>query len=742
MPRRNFLLGQGERLTLGVSVPKGGGTKNEPYDLDTAKTRLGKDATSLAESLEGLPPLACPGGETVAIITMHPRYVAKSDFPTELLREAGLRPVGSRAREIHPEEWGILEPPATAQTEQLFVAGALKNFEELPHRIRNWQANDPAAKHLSHIEAISPFSAADKVKVAAGDSPSILLEVVLHNAGEEAIIDAFQNYASALSATAMNTRARWVGGLTFLPVLAEVSRVEDLAAFSFVRVARTMPTLRPLVPGLIRAAGQNPPFDIGRTDLPDGAPKAVVFDGGIPAGIELSPLVDLIEPPGIGPSHPDLERHGLAVTSALLYGPLDRSDGVAFCSIDHVRVLDETLSGGGLQYVDVLDRITRHLDAKGDDYQFANISLGPNLPVEDDDVTAWTAVLDQYFAGGKTLATVAAGNNGDLDSGMGLNRIQPPADGVNVLSVGATSSRGRRWARADYSCVGPGRNPGIVKPDGVIFGGSDSDQFAVLGGRSKLVLEWTQGTSFAAPLALRSAVGVWTILGATLGPLAIRSLLVHRADRGGYESTEVGWGLLDTDIQRLITCDDHEVITIYQGTLPVGQHLRAPVPMPATPVKGRVTLSATLLIAPDVDPENPSTYTRGGLEAAFRPHADRYRHYPNGSRSQEAKTAAFFSVSNMYGSAEYRFREDGSKWEPCLKSSRRFNSSSLYRPTFDIYYHHREGGSAGTPESAVEYALVISLQAPKTKDLYNQVVRAYSQILVPLAPRIEIPIST
>ena len=96
----------------------------------------------------------------------------------------------------------------------------------------------------------------------------------------------------------------------------------------------------------------------------------------------------------------------------------------------------------------------------------------------------------------------------------------------------------------------------------------------------------------------------------------------------------------------------------------------------------------------------------------------------------------------MYGSAEYRFREDGSKWEPCLKSSKRFNSSSLHKPCFDIYYHHREGGTAGTPEEAVEYAFVIGMKAPKTPDLYNQTVRAYSQILVPLAPRIEIPIST
>ena len=64
--------------------------------------------------------------------------------------------------------------------------------------------------------------------------------------------------------------------------------------------------------------------------------------------------------------------------------------------------------------LDVLERILNHLDANPT-YEFINISLGPRLPIEDDDVTEWTAALDERFAAGRAVATVATGNDGDAD---------------------------------------------------------------------------------------------------------------------------------------------------------------------------------------------------------------------------------------------------------------------------------------------------------------------------------------
>lgn len=64
--------------------------------------------------------------------------------------------------------------------------------------------------------------------------------------------------------------------------------------------------------------------------------------------------------------------------------------------------------------------------------------------------------------------TVAVGNDGA--HGQNRGRIQPPADAVNAFAVGASGGSHEKAGRASYSCLGPGRSPGVVKPDAIAFG--------------------------------------------------------------------------------------------------------------------------------------------------------------------------------------------------------------------------------------------------------------------------------
>ena len=64
-----------------------------------------------------------------------------------------------------------------------------------------------------------------------------------------------------------------------------------------------------------------------------------------------------------------------------------------------------------------------------DDYQFVNLSLGPDLPIEDDEVHVWTASLDEHFSDGRTLVTVAAGNTGENDWDAGNAEFKLPRMG-------------------------------------------------------------------------------------------------------------------------------------------------------------------------------------------------------------------------------------------------------------------------------------------------------------------------
>src|ERR1700722_11900952 len=119
----NFLLGKGERLTREVNVRHGGGDKNPPYTFQDARKRVFAKLESVTADFDSVPEEAAPGDQVVAIMTMHPLYVSKSDFPQELLSAVGLRAVGSRSRTIAPERWGTTKHPKSAMGEDIFVAG-------------------------------------------------------------------------------------------------------------------------------------------------------------------------------------------------------------------------------------------------------------------------------------------------------------------------------------------------------------------------------------------------------------------------------------------------------------------------------------------------------------------------------------------------------------------------------------------------------------------------------------------
>jgi hypothetical protein len=750
----NFLLGQGERLATKVSVGRKVSDKNPPYDFATARKRIGGRLADVAAKIADLPEDACPRGEAVAVVTLHPRYLAKSDFPTRLFTQIGVRAVGSRSRDIVPERWGIKKPPEHAVTEDIFVAGARTAFERWASEIRRWRPSQGAAEDLTHIEDLTVVDPAQKLKAiafASLDDEDLLLEIVLHNSNSDDVVLSFIRYAKDHGCEALADRRHDVRGLTFMPVRAPPEQLDALARFAFLRIARGMPTLRPMTPAIGRsAAGVGFAVNVPAVDVLDDELRAVIFDGGIPmaARSALKPWVNCIDPPGIGKALPDLEEHGLAVTSAFLFGPLKHGEAPKqpLCAVDHVRVIDENTGAGGtdLLYYDALDRITAHLDRHPGRYALGNISVGPKLPVDDTDVTLWTAELDRRFAHGRFVATVATGNDGHLDPKAGLNRVQPPSDGVNVLSVGAAYSTSPTWQRADYSCLGPGRSPGLVKPDGVAFGGCANEPFGVLSTQTGALRGCNDaGTSYASPFALRSAASALVQVGNGLRPLAVRALLIHRAESDPNQARrDIGWGRFESDALRLITSDDNEALIVFQGELPVGEHLRAPVPMPDKPLTGDVQISATLVISPEVDPEHPGAYTRSGLVVTFRPHDEKFPKPKDGSVPKHAKPRPFFSPSLLYSESEAALREDGLKWEPCLRNEVTFRASSLKKPTFDIYYHHRESAVSASDPQPIPYAFIVGLRAAKVPDLYNQVLRAHARILQPLQPRVRLQIGT
>lgn len=736
MSQTNFLIGRGELLTHDIKGPKRKHSKAEVYSLQEAARRLTPQFSDTAIALDALPPEACPGDFGVARLTMNPSYIARSFFPVAMLRTLRLESIGSRTVKLTPDGWTKKGAPRECATTELFVAGKRQVFRNLKGWARALESESDEALDLAHIEKFSAFSPEERI-ASYGSKKDRFFEVGIHLLPDEDrlfVQGAFVKYAKAVHVKVHNDLSFSAGNLWFVPVEGKHDDIKRLAEFVFVRVIRPVPKLRGIRP-LHRAAGVSIGCVLPTEQPLSSEPKVAILDGGLP------------KPHAIGPwlrsyrvldedaeDDPDGLEHGLAVTSAFLFGPIHPNGAAArpFAYVDHLRVLDtDAGTEDPLELYRTLGFVEQVLLSRH--YQFVNLSLGPDLPIEDTDVHAWTAVIDDLLSDGDTLMTIAIGNNGERDRPSGNARVQVPSDCVNAISVGAADNTEASWARAPYSAFGPGRSPGVVKPDLVAFGGDAAKYFHVLAPGKKPVLVPQLGTSFASPYLLRSAVGIRAILGTELTLLAIKALLVHAADPLEHDKVEVGWGKVPEDLMSIITCPEGVARVVYQGELKPGKYLRASLPLPAGGLNGSIRLKATFCYASPTDPQDAAAYTRAGLETVFRPNDEKIK-----DGKANANSKGFFDMKK-YATEEER-RSDMGKWETVLHGAKAMRGNSLKNPVFDIHYNARDAGGKATGAEKIRYALIITIEAPKHADLYSEILHAYAKTLVPIQPQLSLPI--
>ena len=748
---KNYLLGYGERLTERLEPPKRRLAKKDWYSFSEAKARLAPRISALAEDVEALPTAACPHDETVAVITMHPAYLAKSYFPAGLLHTLGLDAVGSRSRRVVPDkgprprrkmpDWENRKPtPLEQPTTEIFVGGPRTKFRRWATSLNNWTESWEGAEELIRVENVYVAPAEDRLQPIRSTKDAPLLEVVLH-APEAYVIEGFRDYMGNLDVPIDLDRRFHIDGLCFLGVRVPKTLHVEMAKYSFLRVAREMPRLRELRPATpVRGSSiASFPCKLPQEGPLDSTLRVAVFDGGVPAAAKLKPWVTRKKPPNVGAADRDSQAHGLGVTSAVLFGAIRKGEPLAqpFAAVDHYRVIDDKTDDPEGNYYDVLDRITAILSQR--QYDFVNLSLGPEVAFDDNEVHLWTLKFDQLFSDGKSFVTVAAGNTGDGDLPSGVARIQSPSDAVNVLGVGASDSVKKNWNRAPYSSRGPGRSPGLMKPDLLAFGGSEREPFWVLSRRSRKAVP-RAGTSFASPLALRTAIGIRAYLGPIVQPISLKALLIHHSDAASHSCHEVGWGRIPTEVEELITCGPGTAHILYQGILEPGKYVRARIPVPHGPIPGKIALTATFCYATETDPQDITNYTRAGLGITFRPNQTK-RTNRDGTVSQHPVAMPFFQLKELYN-AEKSLRQDSHKWETSVKRSRRFLGTTLDDPVFDIHYNARKGGQLYVNAKPIPYALVVTVHTERIPNLYDQVTQRYRTQLEALKPVIQVPIQT
>lgn len=733
MAATNIILGYGETLTHLHKLNRGSGPKKYPYLISEQRPLLGKQLGDILKSQRAQDASLKPNGESVAKFTLHPAFLAKTHHPNALLKASGLRCVGSRSAFVVPRKLTDLRQKAGESlfTAALYVAGDEHAFERLADMLYAPKIPQTHQKAFCRFEMMQSFAAVDKDYVSESASNQSLLEVVLHASAEEGdIVQAFASYVKSLGGEAESNRALVISGLTFVPVRIAATLARELAAFNFVRAVRVMPSLR--IGGREMRSSNVPAPILPTMPAIDTSLKVAVFDGGI-GHTDLSAWVKETIMPGAESTAAAYLNHGNGVTSSVLFGPIDEAAPEfprPYANVHHYRCISPALQApAGVPDADLYD-VLKHIDnvLKTEKPDFVNLSIGPYMPMDDDEVHPWTALIDSHLASGTTLAAVAVGNDGE--KAWPDSRVQPPSDMVNALAVGACDTTGTTWTRAPYSSHGPGRSPGMIKPDGVGFGGSESEPFVVYNALTGQYA-YTTGTSFSSPATLRTAIGVKVSLNSPLSLLAVRALMSHHATRPKHMlMSHVGHGRFPQSVEEVLTCDDNEVRVIYQGTLKAGQNLRALIPFPTMPLNGRVTLRATLCFASHTDPEHAVNYTRAGLTVLLRP------------KKSKKETTTFFSSSKMY-TTELEARVDEQKWETTLKHEQRFNVDTLDDPMFDITYGAREDGQSVDNQSLppLPYAMVVTVSAEDTPGVYNNIRQRY-QTLQPVEVRQEVRIKT
>ena len=726
MPGPNLLIGNGEVLAGAVPrEPGGGGNKVNHYTIQRARERLSDGIAGIAQALDQLPQEAKPRGEGTGLITVHPAFMAKTQMPAGVFQRAGLRTVGSRSVMVVPEHDARASASKGPQpAAELYVCGTSQAFRELGRMLLSEATTKQHQNEFCRLEAVRFLDPGDRLVRLEGQDAQVPIEVVLHGDSADAgLLDAFEAYAGTCGVQLGRSKLLGVPGLVFMPGTASRAHLAKFASFTALRAVRRLPTLRLSRPVIRQRLTVQAPA-LPDADAMDSTLKVVVFDGGLGAH-DFSRWCQERIPTELATTHADYLSHGTEVTSALLFGAVERDATTLprpYFDVVHHRCLglnDEQ----DVDLYDCMQRIDQVLQAG--DVDFANLSLGPRLAIDDGQPHAWTAMLDGHLSQGRTLMTVAVGNDGHL--GDQLGRIQPPADAVNALAVGAADSREFMWNRAPYSCYGPGRSPGLVKPDGVAFGGTESNPLVLLnplaGG-----LTGVQGTSFASPLVLRAAAAARAISSTPLSATTLRALMIHHADRfHGHSPQDVGWGRFPESPDELLTCGDHEATVIYQGHIDAGGTMRIGIPVPPVPLGVGLTIKATFCFASPVDPADPINYTRHGLTVVFR---------PRGAGS----SAPFFTVSGY--NTEQDLRSDAHKWETVLHKTVNFPADQLLDACFDVDHGARAQGLSvkNSEVPPLPYVLVATISTQKGEAIYQSIMQKYRALApIRLREQVQLP---
>lgn len=638
MASKRLILANGEAYVSDVKRSGGGGNKEYPRRYDEARERVRENVLTALDRLQSLPKEKLLKEEVVLCLRLHPDFKAKTYDPKALfVANRSIENVGSRGYRIPTSKVAptkavqkkLAEKIEIVDGRLLFVRGTQDAFHGLLRTLDMSEASltKDFQKDIRTIEKIDLLSPDEQLLGFPEQWREGRVEIVLHPSNYEpkAQID-------FLHELFMHHEVSWNH--------VRLAPYSDGPLFASCRITRD---------SLYAIAGSNPlrtahPLSIAAIEDLRGSPtlpappappagkrstiKVGMFDGGVAASHQH--LGDFVEvdnsfSPNV-PEDPSYVAHGTAVAGALLYGPLNGKSGTDTLPIPPVSVVSfralPTSDPLDIDLYECIDQIEDTVPQRTDIKTY-NLSFGPRGPILDDVISRFTFALDRLSCEQDVSFFVAVGNDGEASDD--LNRVQAPADIVNGIGVGAYTFRDGSVTHAPYSCHGPGRECGKIKPDLVGFGGCEVTPMHLLSASAGNRM-LNRGTSFACPTV--AAIGAQLTSGFDRGSsLLSRVLLIHTAKHPvGKPDHLFGHGVAMLEVENILRCDETSVTVVFQGAMSPTRSRKLPVMLPkGLLTSGKVLISYTVAGLPSVDSNHPADYTQACIEDTFFPNSRVFR---------------------------------------------------------------------------------------------------------------------
>jgi hypothetical protein len=780
---RRPLLGKGEGLQHPATRPRGPNDKYHPVSIREAWQLLGPQASRLATGVDSMPDGA-RGKHVVFEATLLPNYLASTYFPGEVLDRSDVYVVGSRSARAAKKTKTKTEPDQATRT--LILAGPPAAVKGFAARLTVEPGSAAAMKDWEQLRRFAAITLPSKEHVIVrrpnGAAVAATFEAVLTHVfdtpdHEEEWADfhfrRFAKWVAARGGIVDIDYRRDLRGLSFVPVFLPSDALDAVADFNLLRAIRPMPEIAPLPDDIFRMAATPPTPSAMAEDGEVPEQVVAVFDGGVDDKLAVfAPFVRAFDLTS-EPHDPRAMRHGSMVTSSVLYGHVNMNEpqlpNPTAC-VDHYRVFPfpaKPSSAPDHRLYDMLDQMLRTLRTK--DYSLVSLSIGPNESIEDSaEPDRFTSELDALAQERAITFIAAVGNNGTLDTALGLDRVQPPGDMVNGIGVGAITRSARdpkrEYERAPYSARGPGREGQRVQPMVVEFGGSAAEQFVGFDAQGRLAQ--AIGTSFAGPSGARSVAGLRALLSdERRHPDVLRAFSAHFAERASRGHTkrllDLGYGRVPASFEPHFECAPDEVTVLYEHELPRGKSIAFPFPVPRDLApSARLELSWTISFLSEVDPKAGVDYTLSGIELMLRPDSRVHTLTDPATKAQkevrvdldradiESALARGWSLSEepkthsgwLRTKGEQKLRQSG-KWETLLSGRVPAKGEDVFEPRLDLQHLRREKGQLINGEwiEPLRFAMLVTIRSTDGTPIYDR-VRADFEVLVPVV-EVVLPLS-